>query len=281
MKLNFREAGDVVPPGCQIQLLDHPKYSHRGLELSVFNEHRYAFYFWNRWTQRYVYERDCINYPPNLITLDWHQDLRYPNADEKKALRNLDLTKSQDVALYSWANLGGYNDKQIMAAAYLNVIGDVYVHCRQGRTKDWEDEHIKDRYGNTHTVKKFKSFADLEHHLINSEVMNVYFDIDLDFFTVKNPLTWGQGGEEYTYLTNTKIKEMLHVDRPLISWIFQRIWGFTIALEPEFTGGLHKSLKYLELINKLYFEPSLFTEIPGNIAKSAQWRHLKSPVPIT
>jgi hypothetical protein len=275
MKLRFDKSDTVLPPGSLTQLLDHPRYSHRSVELSIFNEHRYAFYFWNKWTQYNVFEMDRINYPPDLITLDWHQDLRFPTRQEKGWLRKLDLTNSQDIALYSWANLGKWNDAHIMAAAYLNIIGDVYVHCRQGRNKDWDDEYIKDKNGNVHTIKKFKTYDELENHLLNSEVVNVYFDIDLDFFTINNPLTWGQGGTSYTYLPTLTIKKMLSVDRPLISWIFERLWGFTIALEPEFTGGLLKSQAYLKLIDQLYFSPSLLTNVPGNRSQSTQWKHLK------
>jgi hypothetical protein len=275
MKLRFDKPDDVVPPGSLTQYLDHPHYSHLGIELSIFNDHRYAFYFWNKWTQHNVFEMDRINCPPDLITLDWHQDLRLPTTEEKRWLRNLDLTNNQDVALYSWANLGKWNDTHIMAAAYLNIIGDVYVHCRQGRNKDWDDEYIKDKNGNIHTIKKFKKYDELESHLLSSDVVNVYFDIDLDFFTINNPLSWGQGGTAYTYLPNNTIKKMLGIERPLISWIFQRLWGITIALEPEFTGGLMKSQSYLNLIDQLYFSPSLFTKIPGHLSQSTQWKHLK------
>ncbi len=259
MKCLFENIKDVVPPGCNIQILDHPHYPHIGLELSLFNDHRYAFYFWNRWTQKYGFEQDRITYAPSLVTLDWHQDLKPPTTNQKKLLRNLDLTNKAGVALYSWANLGEDNDTHIMAAAYLNIIGDVYVHCRQGSNNEWKDEHIKDRYGNIHTIKKFKKFIDLESYLLNSGEQGVYFDIDLDFFTISNPLSWGQAGSSFTYLPDRKIREMLNPDRPLISWVLQRLWGFTIALEPEFTGGLLKSHKYLNILDQLYFKPSLFT----------------------
>lgn len=277
MELNFGGFSftHVTPPGCSTEILAHPNYpKQRSIELSVFNEHRYAFFYWSKWTQEHVFENDRINHPPSLITLDWHQDLARPTTTEKKWLRKLNLSNNRDVALYSWANLGTLNDRHIMAAAYLNLIGDIYVHCRQGDDDCWGDEYLKDRFGNLHTVRKFKQFEELEAHMLQSDVMNVYFDLDLDFFTIDNPLNVGQKKNSYTYVPDTQIREMLSINRPLIAWIFERLWGITIALEPEHSGGFLKSQRLFALIDQIYFKPSLFTKIPGNWEKSTRWRHL-------
>lgn len=276
MKLYFHNDEYVTPPGSLSQLLSHPYYGDRkSIEISIFNDHRYAFFFWNKWTQKLMND-DSINYPPSLVTLDWHQDLVYPTDGEKEWLKELDLSNNKDVALYSWANLRGLNDTHIMSAAYLNIIGDIYVHCRQGSFEsDWKDEYITDRYGNVHTIKKFKEYQDLEQCLLASEENNVYFDIDLDFFTLNNPLQIGGRSGNYTYLSDQNIKEMLNSDNPLMQWIFQRLQGITIATEPEHTGGLLKSNKLLNLINNIWFKPSLFTSRPGKWDKETQWRHFR------
>lgn len=163
MRLNFHNDEYVTPPGSLRQLLSHPYYGdNKNIEISIFNDHRYAFFFWNKWTKKLMND-DSINYPPSLVTLDWHQDLVYPTDGEKERLKELNLNNNKDVALYSWANLSNINDTHIMSAVYLNIIGDVYVHCRQGSFEsDWEDEYITDRYGNVHTIKKFKEYQDLE-----------------------------------------------------------------------------------------------------------------------
>lgn len=170
MKLHFHNDEYVTPPGSLSQLLSHPYYGGRkSLEISIFNDHRYAFFFWNKWTQKLMNE-DSINYPPSLVTLYWHQDLVYPTDGEKEWLKELNLSSNKDVSLYTWANLRGLNDTHIMSAAYLNIIGDIYVHCRQGSFEgDWEDEFITDRYGNVHTIKKFKQYQNLGKCLLNSE----------------------------------------------------------------------------------------------------------------
>lgn len=275
LHFNYLSLSSVTPPGSLTQILPHPAYFERhSLELSIFNQHRFAFFFWNKWTQEYVVKQDLIRKPPCLITLDWHRDLVWPVETEKDWLKKLDLANNRDVALYAWANLGTLDDQHIMAAAYLNLIGDIYVHCRQAPNDDWTDDHFEDKYRNIHTVKKFKDFEALENHMLKSDEENVYFDIDLDFFTIDNPLNSGSTKENYTYLTDTKIREMLRPDRPLIAWIFQRLWGFTIALEPQHSGGFLESQRLLALIDQLYFEPSLFVVFPSNWEKSTRWKHL-------
>lgn len=276
MQFHFQNDKYVSPPGSLSQSLSHPAHGlGRSIEISIFNEHRYAFFFWNKWTQKLISE-DRTNYPPSLVTLDLHQDLVYPTEEEMERLRELDLRSNKEIALYSWANLRDLNDTHILAAAYLSIIGDVYVNCLQtsfGAT--WEDEYLEDRYGNTHIIRKFKEYQDLENCLLESKENNVYFDIDLDFFTLINPLQPGGGSGNYTYLPDKTIKEMLHPTHPMMTWIFQRLHGITIATEPEHTGVLMESNRLLTLINKIRFKPSLFTRRPGKWGKETQWRHLR------
>ena len=79
--------------------------------------------------------------------------------------------------------------------------------------------------------QRLARYKDLEKELLASEENNVYFDIDLDFFTLNNPLQIGGGSKNYTYLTEKTIKEMLNPDNPLMQWVFQRLQGITIATE--------------------------------------------------
>ncbi len=149
------------------------------------------------------------------------------------------------------------------------------MHCRQGTFEsDWENEVFVDKYGGNHVVKKFRDYEDLEAYLLSSDKQNVYFDIDLDFFTIDNPLNSGRW-KEFSYLSDEQIKRMLTPDRPLISWILQRLWGFTIAIEPEHTGGLLKANKLLELISTIFFEPGLFSNYGEHRDKATKWKHLR------
>jgi hypothetical protein len=138
------------------------------------------------------------------------------------------------------------------------------VHCRQATFSGaWEDEELIDKYGNVHIIKKFKAFEELESFLLKSNEEKVFLDIDLDFFVLDSGLH--NGTFNFTYLQKDRINEMLHSERPLIRWIFERLQGFTIATEPEHCGGILKSNEFLTIINRLFFKPDLFSP-------NANWR---------
>lgn len=251
--IKFRNPYHIEPPGALREILSHPVREYEAIELAVFQEHRYAFFYWNKWLRESQGEK-----PPCLVSLDWHQDLCYPCETEKEWLDKLDLSSDADVSVFSWAKLAGNNDGHILCAAYLNLIGNIYVHCRQELGRDtWKDEELIDKFGNKHIIKKFKTFEELQEALTNSSEASAFFDIDLDFFSVKNGLS--DGSFEFTYLKEEEIKKMLDKDNPFIKWIFERLKGITIATEPEHCGGLLKSNKFLNLISEIYFEPELFS----------------------
>ena len=258
--INFRNPYYIVPPGSKKQILYHPMKENGVVELAFFEEHRYAFFYWLQWKRKINPES-----PPCLVSLDWHQDLCYPCDTEKEWLSKLDQTNDGDVALFCWAKLAGNNDGHILSAAYLNIIGNIYVHCRQGNfDSDWEDETLLDIYGNKHTIKKFKTPAELEQYLTSTDEIRTYFDIDLDFFTIDNP--YNGVGRKYTYMDKKGMVNLLSTQNSVIEWIFHRLVGFTIATEPEHCGGLLRSNKLLDMINRIYFYPDLFTQ-------NCQWRH--------
>lgn len=260
--IEFRNPYYIVPPGSDIQILSHPTIENKAIELAIFQEHRYAFFYWLKWTRK-----QNNTDPPCLVSLDWHQDLCYPCDTEKEWLSQLNQSNDGEVAMFCWAKLAGNNDGHILSAAYLNLISNIYVYCRQGTFEsDWKDEELIDIYGNIHFIKKFKTQEALEKYLLTTNERQVYFDIDLDFFTINNP--YNGKGKKFTYMTREQIINLLSVDRPLIKWIFQRLLGFTIATEPEHCGGLLKSNKLLNTLNKIYFKPDLFT-------KNCKWQHKK------
>jgi len=269
--LQFRNEEYVTPPGTLTEILAHPHfYNSRTIELSIFYEHRYAFFFWLKWATKFIGEDQTIN-PPALVTLDWHQDLCEP--DDNDDLNQLDINNNAEVSFFSWAKLNPNNDGHILSAAYLNKIGNIYVHCRQGNfSQDWEDKDFYDLFGNVHKIRKYKTFEDMENFLLTSDETAAFFDLDLDFFTVDNP--YNGKGDHYSYLTDEEITTLLNPKRPLIQWLFERLRGFTIAIEPEHTGGLAKANRYLDLINSIYFDPPLFTNHGSDWSKSTDWRHL-------
>lgn len=260
-QITFRNPYAIEPPGCNRQIVEHPNGSNDAIEVAVFSEHRYAFFYWWRWKQK----RELPN-PPCLVSLDWHQDLCHPSDLEREELDSLDVNSDAEVALFSWARLAGSNDGHILAGAYLNLIGNIYVLCRQGTFEtDWEDEILEDTHGNAHTIKKFRSPESLLAALEAGDEQHAYFDIDLDYFVTAYE-TNGYTVEEY--LSTQAINKLLQGNSPLMQWLFGRLEGFTIATEPEFCGGLLQSNQLLDVVNQALFTPSLFHQ-------ECTWKHLQ------
>ncbi|MGF7230594.1 hypothetical protein [Arachidicoccus sp.] len=276
--LRFKNDKYVMPPGSLTDRLPHPfESSIRSVEVAIFFEHRYAFFFWAKWHRLLKEEEIIKDIPPTLVTLDWHQDLAFPTDQQKQWLDELDMESNTALSLFSWSSLSALNDEQIATAAYLNLIGDIYVHCRQGIRQEWEDMELIDKYGNVHQIKRFKTFESMEASLLSSTIDTVYFDIDLDFFVLGNPYSTGgaTNPSKFSYLAESAITEILNFNRPLIQWILKRLCGFTIAIEPEHTGGLMRAMKYLKIIDSLYFKPSLLTYCGSNWKNNSNWKHLK------
>ncbi len=260
--IEFRNPYSIYPPGTSTQILSHPHWDGGSIELGIFHEHRYAFFYWLKW----IRQRELAK-PPCLVSLDWHQDLCFPDDIEEVWLNAIDVFDDGNIAEFSWAKLGGNNDNHILSAAYLNKLGNIYIHCKDpGSDLDFDDEELIDKYGSKHIIKKFKTYEALEAHLVKSEENAVFFDIDLDYFTIDNPIN-GEGNQ-FTYVEDELIYSMLSIESPLIAWIFKRIEGFTIATEPEHAGGLLASNRLLERINNIYFQPDIFT-------RECDWKHKK------
>ncbi|TVZ48645.1 hypothetical protein [Olleya sp. Hel_I_94] len=261
----FNKHIEVDAPNVTSQILRHPFGLNISIELSTFNHHRYAFYSWAKWCNEYRKDNQNLNF--DLVTYDWHQDLVYPCDKEKEYLESLDISNSFELSFFSTYRLNPLNHNHIMSAAYLNLINDVWVLCRQDTDfGKFEDEYITDYRGEKHTIRKFKNVEDLKNKLFQSRINHVFFDIDLDYFTIINDVI--DFKNIYTYMKDKEIKNLLSYDNELTSWILNRTYGITIALEPKYTGGISKSMKYLSLIENLWFNRPI-----GNW--DVEWKHLK------
>lgn len=68
MELHFHNDEYITPTGTLTQNLSHPFLkAGNGIELSLFYEHRYAFFFWNKWTRRLL-KKELNTNPPCLVT---------------------------------------------------------------------------------------------------------------------------------------------------------------------------------------------------------------------
>jgi hypothetical protein len=252
------------PPNVMKAILAHPlNPSKKSIELGIFNSHRFAFYFWAKWSKE---KKDKI--VPHLVTFDWHQDLAYPEDTEKDWLGKLDLNNLFEVSFYSWAKLHPHNDNHIVSAAYLNLIGDIYVVCKQTHYGKVDDgvKQFKDIHGHVHHIRKFENHEMLIKYVETQNIEQIYFDIDLDYFTIENSTS--NDKQYFTYMKDKDIKEVFNLNGPLMQWVTKRIEGMTIAFEPEHTGSINKSMKYFGLLEKLFFNGSVFQW-------KTTWRHLK------
>lgn len=253
----------MAPPGTYYSIVSRPTSRRdEAMEVAVVHEHRFAFFFWNRW------RRAKSKVPrPDLITLDWHKDLGWPDDGQKRTLDDLDLDHETGMSIASWIELHPHNDDHILAAAYLDLIGDVYV-LQKHDEDDGRDEFI-DGKGQVHTVRWVTTMDVLLQELVQAEIENVYLDIDLDYFTESDD---PDGGGDVRLVPEDQVRQTVDPDGPLMRFVMPRLRGFTIALEPEFCGGLRKAHRLFEWVDSTLFEPGI-----GHWAglDGCQWKHLR------
>ena len=192
--------------------------------------------------------------PPDLITWDWHDDYDGDSGFIEDELVRLNQKDEQEVAFFSWAGLQPNNDGQIGPALWLNALGNVYIVQKQKQNCKWENHVLNDRYGKPHYVYYFRSMKHLPttFRKTNSGT-GVIWDIDLDYFTQGRSVA----DQWYTpRLSNDDINALLLPDTEWMQLILSNLKGITIALEPEYTGGLSISLElYRQWENALFTAP--------------------------
>lgn len=245
----------LMPPGTYLEKLPHPDESRSAmLEMAIFKEHRFAFYFWNRWKQGL---NPAIP-PPSVATIDWHRDLAPPSKTEKAALKELNLANPEVVARYTWSQLDTHNDSHLLSAAYLNLIGDIYLLKNYGKNQKGTFE---DAFGNTHHIFEYQASSQFADAIRSSDEKKWYLDIDLDYF-VKEKIAAHQL-KEVRLQEDAAIQSLLKGDSLLVEYLFPRLEGITIATEPRYCGGIRKSNHLLTLVLDCFFTPEM------------QWKHLR------
>ena len=249
VKYEMKFEYNTKPPNSIEHILGHPTGEDKTIELGLFNEHRFSFYSWAKW-------RKELEESPDLITFDWHQDLAYPDGDDKLELKQIDINNFGEISFYSWARLNPLNDNHILSAAYLDLINDIWVVCKQDN--GFKERELIDLNGKKHRIVLFKTVEEFYESIKKEEINSVFFDIDIDFFTIENSTS--NDKEYYSYIETNEINKIFSIESDLIKWIFNRIEGITIALEPEHTGGIVKSIEFLKMLEDLWFTNSLGTQ---------------------
>ena len=254
-----------------------PGEPRRSIEVAVVHHHRLAFYYWLRWSTNdwrcSLPENQSV---PDLITLDWHDDVGgevdcvfdeldslvhrlevdgEDEADLEDAVRRRRITEN-NVAGYSFLGLRALNDGHIYPAQYLNEIGNVYVLNKQKGPLSYQRE---DRFGNPHETHYVKTPRQLFRLLDKSDFRPTYFDLDVDYF-FRQGRGQHRGGE--IMVPEDQIRSLLDLRGEMMTRIFERgIRGMTIALEPTYCGGLRSCFEAMSIISDTLFKGSLLSNI--------------------
>lgn len=269
----LKRMGRIDPPGCISAFVDHPNpaYSNkRGVEVGFFIEHRFAFYYWIKCKQELCQRGstqksfdDKSFRPPDLVTWDWHNDVGGECDFIESELTRLNQADQAEVALFCWAGLRQINDGHIAPALWLNALGNVYVIQKQEQNCKQQNFVLTDRYGKAHHIFFFRS---MKHFPKAFERTNsgtgVVWDVDLDYFTQGKSVD----DQQYTpALSDQEIRAMLAKDNPWMPLILRDLKAITIALEPDYTGGLSQSLALYRSWESALFSVPLFN-------KKCRWR---------
>jgi len=228
-------------------------------ELGIVRDHRFAFYFWSRWFVKKI-NRDPKQ-APLLITIDWHQDLAPPSENERDDLNHLNLSNEEEVFAFCRDRMNTYNDGHILSAAWLGIISDIVVICKQRfRSLD----QYNDCTGRIHSIRKFTSFDAARAELEKYD--RVILDIDLDYFTESE--SFRGGNPDVRLDPDEEIRLVLNPHSDFFQSVFKRFQGMTIATEPGFCGSIENASRILAILNKQFFDAPL-TDPECN------WRHLE------
>ncbi len=245
----------ISPPGCTSDFIDHPTRRDKAVEIGVVLQHRFAFFYWLRWHA----ERKPSHPPPNLLTIDWHDDVGGDCDFTPDEIKQLNPTDENELSLFCWAGLRSLNDGQIAPAQYLNAVGDVYVILKQFKEEDsTEDRHRTqvDMNGTTHGIFYYDTPEDFLKAHANDPVHPLILDLDLDYFT--SDANSGEHGDQQR-VSDREIKKVVSLDGPLMRWILPRLDGFTIALEPKYCGGVGNCAHILGVVSSTLCDPPLLS----------------------
>jgi len=247
----------LKPPGCFEDFLESPVDNRKFcVTVGIVYEHRFAFFYWAKFYQEY-FARGKYYFPkkPFLVTIDYHNDVGADNDCRPEILLELNLNDDTELGLFCLAYLNPLNDGHILPALYLDFFSDVFVL----NTKKLmvSDRTYKDRYSKLHNIYYFhnlKSFVEK----LSTLKGGFYLDIDLDYFTY-----YPDRGEQLgsAKMVNSKlIRETLNMKNSLMSTIFPKLVGLTIALEPMHCGGYKNSMRIFDILNSEFFNNSLLTD---------------------
>lgn len=270
------------------KLLDHPHVpspgdtsfvssldgSRNAVEVAVIHHHRFAFYYWMKWTtQRWSRSLPQNRLAPDLITIDRHNDvggscdclpeelsllvgeLEVGDTEDNEKLKDAIERRrvaQNNVAAFSFLGLRALNDGHIYPAQYLNAVGNVYVLYNQGNERS---SMMTDQFGHQHETHYFRSLDRLLDALQDSDNAPVYFDLDVDYFFANSK---GKERGAEVMVPEKDIRALVSPNGELMSRIKEmQLQGVTLALEPTYCGGISGCFTAMSIISEELFDGSL------------------------
>jgi len=273
LKRNRERQSILRPPGCCVEFVEHPApwlRSRMCVQVGIAIEHRFAFWAWmrvkaglrkDRRTGGRIPDREFL--PPDLLTMDWHDDVGGKCDFIGHELCRLNQLDETEVGFFCWAALRPLNDGHVAPAMWLNAIGDVYVVAKQWQDPEEHNRVFVDRYDQEHRITYLRTPGDLVEYRDGTNGGNgIIWDIDLDYFTEAKEVP----DQRYTpVLSDEAIAGLLDPEQAWVREVLADLRGVTIALEPEYTGGMSRSLHLLEEWEKALLTAPLFD-------KQCAWR---------
>ncbi|MBE3046905.1 hypothetical protein IMZ48_31125 [Candidatus Bathyarchaeota archaeon] len=127
------------PAGGCMTFVPHPARGDRKAVLvGIVFEHRFAFYYWikckqelrwDRHVRQRIPDRDFV--PPDLVTMDWHDDIGGECDMIEAEIRRLNQSNEAEVGLFSWAGLRSINDGHVFPAERPSTLPRMLAYLNQ------------------------------------------------------------------------------------------------------------------------------------------------------
>jgi len=242
------------PPGCSSSFLEHPVDRRRAVEVAVVHEHRFAFFYWMKW--KHAQKSASL---PDLVTIDWHDDVGGECDYTPRILESLNPRDENELGLFCWLGLRSINDGHIAPAAYLDAFQNVHAIVKQGwdTGKRERDGRLIDRNRREHRIEYHRSPAAFLRAFRKIEPgRQVLLDLDLDYFTRPDR---SKEHRRQQRLSDDRIRQVLNPSGPLMEALLPRLAGMTIALEPEYCGGISNCVHLLDTVSDVLFQKPLLS----------------------
>lgn len=185
--------------------------------------------------------------PPNLISIDYHQDLNMMSEFARSQIVDLNVSSTHEVTRFVSEYLSPLNHDHITAAIYMGLVENVVLLSKSG---DCTFRQFADKEGRNHEIRATKDQAEFE-QLVLSISGDICLDIDLDFFVERYRNRNRE--ERFRLAKNMRDSSLLDPNSPLMRHCAGQLRLITIAREAKCCDGLLRSNQIFEHVWKNLF----------------------------